>query len=142
MAERRSRGAGRTLRGIDELAALVGAYCWVERRIFQIAGAWACSPDDAPAAPGDRAHDELRVWCAALSRRHGSLAGCWAERLPVRAGVDPDGLVAPPAGPLPAALAVLAGEHDTVTGVTVLAAAAAARACAACTGATWPPPHA
>ena len=39
----RGRGAG-----IDELAGLVGAYCWVENRIFEVSGAWAT---DGPVTP-------------------------------------------------------------------------------------------
>ena len=76
-------------RSIDELAVLVGRYCWTEHRIFELAGAWAATPAE------DAAGAEVRVWCAALSRRHGELAGRWAERLPVRAGVDAAALVAP-----------------------------------------------
>jgi hypothetical protein len=132
-------------RGIDELAALVGAYVWVERRIFSITGAWATSPSaigkdadvardsvprdsvprdadasDADArgsdahdadACGSNAHDaEARVWCAAVSRRHGALAGRWAERLPFRAGVDAGALVAAPPGALDGALDALAAS--------------------------------
>jgi hypothetical protein len=52
----------------------------------------------------------LRVWCAAASRHHGELAGRWAARLPVRAGVDPTALVAAPPGPLAGALDALAAE--------------------------------
>jgi hypothetical protein len=51
---------------------------------------------------------ECRVWCAASSRRHGSLAGRWAEHLPVRAGVDAAALVIAPDGPLAPALEELA----------------------------------
>jgi hypothetical protein len=94
-------------RGIDELASLVGAYAWVEHRIFQLTGSWASTPDPG-AAPGPA----LRVWCAAVSRHHGELAGRWAARLPVRAGVDPAALVAAPAGPLGGALDALAAEPD------------------------------
>ena len=36
-----TEGATTTWRGIDELAELVGGYCWVEKRIFESAGAWA-----------------------------------------------------------------------------------------------------
>ena len=80
----------RPWRGIDELARLVGAYGWVEHRIFQLTGVWASAPSEgADAAPGP----ELRVWCAAVSRHHGEVAGRWAERLPVRAGIDPAALV-------------------------------------------------
>jgi hypothetical protein len=96
-------------RGIDELARLVGAYAWLENRIFQLTGAWASAPDrDAGAAP----EAALRVWCAAVSRHHGELAGRWAARLPVRAGVDPAALVAAPVGPLAGALDALAAEPD------------------------------
>jgi hypothetical protein len=96
-------------RGVDELASLVGAYAWVEHRIFQLTGAWASAPDgEAGAAP----EPALRVWCAAASRHHGELAGRWAARLPVRAGVDPTALVAAPAGPLAGALDALAAEPD------------------------------
>jgi hypothetical protein len=96
-------------RRIDELAELVGVYCWVERRIFELSGAWAAGPRalEDPSARG-----ELRVWCAAASRRHGELAARWAERLPVRAGVDRVELVRPPPGPLAGALEALATEPD------------------------------
>jgi hypothetical protein len=90
-------------RGIDELARLVGAYAWVEHRIFQLTGSWVSAPDPGPA---------LRVWCAAVSRHHGEMAGRWAARLPVRAGVDPAALVAAPDGPLAGAFDALAAEPD------------------------------
>ncbi len=104
-------GAAPIWRHIDDLAVLVGAYCWAERRIFELAGAWAAGPGpiEDPAAVA-----ELRVWCAATSRRHGALAARWAERLPVRAGVDAAELVQAPAGPLSGALDALAGEPDWV----------------------------
>ncbi|HEX3333409.1 MAG TPA: hypothetical protein VHS57_03660 [Acidimicrobiales bacterium] len=92
-------------RTIDELAALVGAYCWLERRLFELAGGWAASRGDGGLeAPVDAGAAACRVWCAAASRRHGLLAGRWAERLPVRAGVDAAAFVTPPGGPLAAAL--------------------------------------
>jgi hypothetical protein len=93
--------AGLTWRGIDELAALIGAYCWAENRVFELTGAWASGADDGAAGSLEPA---LRVWCAGVSRRHGLLAASWAERLPVRAGVDRTALVTPPAGPLCPAL--------------------------------------
>ena len=84
-------------RGIDELAALVGHYGWLEARLFELTGRWATAPAGDGAAPDGRA-DELRVWCAAASRRHGELAAHWAQRLPVRAGVDAGALVVAPVG--------------------------------------------
>jgi len=102
-------------RSIDELAELVGAYCWLEHRIFELAGAWATGPTE-----GDDAVAGLRVWCAAASRRHGDLAQRWAEHLPVRAGVDPAELVRAPAGPLAGALDALAAEPDDLARTGVL----------------------
>jgi hypothetical protein len=122
---------GRRWRGIEELAGLVGAYCWVEWRIFQLAGAWASRPNGAAGAASGA---EVRIWCAAASRRHGALAGRWAERLPARAGVDTTGAVMPPAGPLAEALDALAAEPDTVVGATVLVEAALPRLVAAYEG--------
>ncbi len=107
----------RAWRGIDDLAGLVGAYCWVENRIFEVSGAWATDGGDdhegglAPA---------LRVWCAGVSRRHGLLAARWAERLPVRAGVDRAALMRAPAGPLAGALGAMAATPDARVGVETL----------------------
>jgi hypothetical protein len=104
-------------RRIDELARLVGRYCWTEHRIFELAGAWATAPaTDGVEAVGA----EVRVWCAAVSRRHGDLARSWAERLPVRAGVDPAALVAP-SGQLASAFDALGAVTDPVCGAGVLA---------------------
>jgi hypothetical protein len=83
-----------TWRSIDELAALVGAYCWLELRLFELTGGWAARQGDGDGP--DAIAAERRVWCAGASRRHGSLAGRWAERLPVRAGMDLAALVTPP----------------------------------------------
>ena len=107
----------RAWRGIDELAGLVGAYCWVENRIFEVSGAWATDGSDAHEgglAPA------LRVWCAGVSRRHGVLAAQWAERLPVRAGVDRAALMRAPAGPLAGALGAMAATPDARVGVETL----------------------
>jgi hypothetical protein len=115
--------AGGVWRGIDDLSRLVGAYCWVEHRIFELTGAWASAPaDDAgTGTASERAlQAERRVWCAAVSRHHGALAGCWAERLPVRAGIDRCALVAPPDGHLADALDALEAEPDLCTGVGTL----------------------
>jgi hypothetical protein len=96
-------GAGR--RTIQQLAALVGHYCWVEQRLFALTGAAATAPALVAGDPGEA---ECRVWFAASARRHGTLAARWAEHLPMRAGVDRDALVAPPPGGLPGLLDELA----------------------------------
>ena len=113
--------AAKAWRGIDELAELVGVYCWVENRIFEICGAWASAPDKiADPDPDPDPDPALRVWCAAVSRRHGLLAARWAERLPVRAGVDAAALVAAPPGPLSDALDALGTGADLSAGVAAL----------------------
>ncbi len=110
-------------RQIDDLGRLVGAYCWLEHRIFAVTGSWAT---------GDHALDPaLRVWCAAVSRRHAALAGCWEERLPVRAGVDRTGLVVAPGGPLDGLLGALADEPEARAGVAALVATVLPRLLAA-----------
>jgi NAD+ synthetase len=111
---------------IHELAVLVGAYCWIEQRVFALTGEWAARRATGARGATD-AHEsdgpddaELRVWCAASSRRHGALAARWAARLPVRAGVDPDALIAPPPGRVAARLEELEGESDLQRGVATL----------------------
>jgi hypothetical protein len=104
-------------RGIDELAALVGAYSWVENRIFEVCGVRASAPRQAGGDPLDAA---VRVWCAEVSRRHGELAVRWAERLPLRAHVDRADLVIAPAGPLAGAFDALGAEPDSRVCVAAL----------------------
>ncbi len=92
-------------RDIDQLAELVGRYCWLEHRLFVLTGAAASAPAVVAGDPGEA---ECRVWFAAASRRHGALAAGWTERMPVRAGVDRDALVLAPPRPLPGLLDDLA----------------------------------
>ena len=98
-------------RGIDALAALVGHYAWLEWRTFEVTGAWAARSEGDAAA---------RVWCAAAARRHGELATRWAERLPVRAGVDAGALVRPPSREAADALEQLGALDDVGIGTAVL----------------------
>ena len=55
-----------------------------------------------------------------MTGHHGVLGACWAERLPVRAGVDRAALVAAPCGPLADALDLLGAEKDLEAGVAAL----------------------
>lgn len=93
-------------RTIGELAEICGAYCWLENRLFELTGSWAT----APATSAD--HGEARVFFSETSAEHAFLAAQWHERLPVRAGVDPDALVIPPAGPVAEALRLLDDESS------------------------------
>ena len=95
-----------TWRGIDELAELVGAYCWVENRIFELSGAWASEP-------GGRAATGLRAGPAGLvRRRRPGATGCWRPAGPSGSRCGPAStaaaLVTAPAGPLAGALDALA----------------------------------
>jgi hypothetical protein len=121
-----AEGATRTpvWRGIEALGEAVGGYCWLERRVFELTGSWATT------AGGDALPAEMRVFFAAASRRHGSLAERWAARLPVRAGVAPSALVVEPPGLPPKVAASLAGTvtPETVTPGTVSPGTGRARA--------------
>jgi hypothetical protein len=101
-------------RGIDALAELVGYYAWLEWRLFELTGHWAARPSGEA---------ELQVWCAAVARRHGDLATRWAERLPVRAGVDAGALVRPPSTELAEVLERLSGLAEAGAGLGVLVTA-------------------
>jgi hypothetical protein len=89
-------------RTVDELAALVGGYCWQEGRLFALTGYWAGYDSGAPA---------LNVCFNEMSSRHGAHAARWRDRLPVRAGVAADALVVAPPG-WAAALDALADQPD------------------------------
>jgi hypothetical protein len=102
MAERCSGGV--VFRTIEELAERCGNYCWLENRLFALTGDRASVP-----ATGDPA---IRVFLSEMSAQHAFLAALWFDRLPVRAGVDPAGLVVPPPGGAGAALDLLEEEAD------------------------------
>ena len=85
---------------LDATAALVGGYRWIEQALFSLLGSWVT---DAPLP-------EVQVHLDAQSARHAWHAELWAERLPVRDGVDPDSLSVAPS-PVDAVLAALAGHQ-------------------------------
>lgn len=68
--------------------ALIGGFRWIEHRLFEVVGGWVA----------DEPCPSTRVLFSVLSRQHGEHAGLLAERLPARAGVDPDALTLPPPG--------------------------------------------
>jgi hypothetical protein len=106
-------------RTIGRLADRVGAYCWLERRLFEVTGAWAAGGGEA-AGKGEAA---AVVFLASASRRHGALADRWRDRLPVRAGADRSQLVVAPPGPLGGVLEALERTDAAVSwadGVTAL----------------------
>ena len=95
-------GAGSDFLTLDQLMARCGTYCWVEHRLFALTGQWA----------SDEGDPECRVLFSTMSRQHALVASQWRDRLPVRAGIDPEALVVPPAGPMGPALDVLEAQTD------------------------------
>ena len=65
--------------GLSQAAELLGSYCFVERRLFELTGAWSVEVD----RPG------VAVQLDRVSQQHAWHAELWAERLPVLAGVEP-----------------------------------------------------
>src|SRR5262245_20594683 len=73
-------------------ARLVGHYCWIEMRAFEILGAWTASvPEPA-----------VKVTLATHSRQHGWHAELWHDLLPVIGETGVDAFVTPPGGALAA----------------------------------------
>lgn len=107
--------------GVEEIGALRlhdaaerhGAFSWAERRLFELTGAWAAAPGPA---------DDARVLLFEASAQHAWHAELWADRLPVLAGVDREGLVRPCGDTL---AAVLESLEPPRTSDTAAAGAAA-----------------
>ena len=97
---------------LEASAALVGEYRWIEHALYRLLGEWVT---DMPIAA-------VQVHLDAQSMRHAWHAQLWAERLPVRAGDDPDGWTQP-SGPSTALFTALSGAAPPVEGP----------------GSTWPP---
>lgn len=103
---------------LEQWAALVGAYRWIEQRLFELAGSWV----QLTADPETRLHLDL------VSGEHGWHAELWEERLPVLDRLDPASLTRPlgPAlGPLFAEVHRLdhadrAGQTGTVLRLAIL----------------------
>jgi len=74
---------------LGQAAELLGTYCFVERRLFELTGAWSVEVD----------LPRVQVHLDELSQQHAWHAELWAERLPVLAGVEPETLIGPAAAP-------------------------------------------
>jgi hypothetical protein len=73
---------------LHQSAGLVGAYCAIERRLFELTGSSATGPEMAP---------DTQVYLDSLSAEHAWHAELWADRLPVVSGIDAQALVVIPA---------------------------------------------
>ena len=90
---------------LGRTAGLVGEYRWIEASLFRLLGEWV---SDMP-VPGVQVHLD------AQSMRHAWHAELWGDRLPVLAGVDPDGPTRPSAATA-ALFAALEGVEPTPEG--------------------------
>jgi hypothetical protein len=95
-------------RDVGQLADRVGAYCWIEHRLFTSLGQWAAQAGGV----GGPLVAEAIVFLAQASRGHAESAERWRQRLPVRAGVDQAALVIPPPGALGEVFDRLDAEPD------------------------------
>ncbi len=92
------RGEGATPLTLGVTAGLVGGYRWIEQALCELLGGWVT----------DIALPAVQVHLDAQAARHAWHAELWGDRLPVLAGVDPDGLTRPPE-PALGVLSALAG---------------------------------
>jgi hypothetical protein len=84
---------------LEDSARLVGGHCWVERRLFEVAGGWVkTTPEVEPKLMLDR-HSQHHAWRARQ----------WWDRLPVLDEIDRESLVVPP---VPAVAAVVGALND------------------------------
>ncbi len=80
-------------------ACLVGGYQWVERRLFEVLGAWV----------GSEPVPEAQLLFDVYSLQHAWHAELFADRLPTLDSIDPATLTVPPTAGVDRALLVLAG---------------------------------
>ncbi|MDA8356651.1 MAG: hypothetical protein M0Z95_10250 [Actinomycetota bacterium] len=108
---------------IVQMATIVGGYCWIERRLFEVTGRWASDPVllDAPDAPGaSRAPAAIRLHFDELRVQHARHSAEWADRLPLAHGFDRRALTVAPNPGVEAAIRLLeagipAAGHDEHT---------------------------
>jgi hypothetical protein len=72
---------------LHRAAGLLGAYCAVERRLFEVTGSLSSNPEML---------SEVQVYLDSLSAQHAWHAELWADRLPIVSGLDAQALVVLP----------------------------------------------
>jgi hypothetical protein len=91
---------------LEAQGRVIGAYQWIERRLFEVLGGWVATEPVA----------EARLLFDVYSLQHAWHAELWAERLPVLDGLDPTTLTLPPSAEVDRLLALLAGKAPTAGG--------------------------
>ena len=95
---------------IEVAGRVLGAYAWVEHRLFEVAGGFAATEPEPEAA----------IFFDVQSRRHAWHAELFAGLLPVLPGVDHGTLVSPPGLELETAMASLAELPGAAARLAVL----------------------
>jgi len=85
-----------------ESARRMGAYRWIESRLFEVLGSWAVSVPELEVKPVLAAHSHEHAWHAEL----------WREQLPTAAGMTPEGLTMPANEGVDAFFTALAGPES------------------------------
>lgn len=91
--------AGMAAMPLEQAARILGSYQWVERRLFEVLGAWVASEPD-PAA---------RLLFDAASQQHAWHARLFADRVPTIGDLDPASLAIPPSAEVDGLLGGLGG---------------------------------
>jgi hypothetical protein len=102
---------------LEDSSRLVGAHCWVERRLFEIAGSWVATTPEV----------EAKLMLDRHSQHHAWRARQWWDRLPVLDDVDRDQLVAPTGAAVAEVMSALSGLEGTVARLAGLYRVALAR---------------
>ncbi len=92
---------------LEQSARRMGAYRWIEERLFEALGAWSALVPEP----------EVKARLAAEAREHAWHAELWHERLPTAGDMTPDGLTEPASGAvatLATALVDSEAEHQTI----------------------------
>lgn len=103
--------------GLHASGRLIGSHRWWELAAFELLGTWVARVADPPAKVLLDRHSAHCAWRAAQ----------WADRLPVLADVDRDGLVQPPDPPAAAAVEAMRGLGQGAGDADVICLAAAYR---------------
>ena len=90
--------------GLEQQAMVVGSHRWVERKLFEILGAWVADEPSDPARVLFDLHSKQHAW-------HSELFG---ERLPVLDWIDPDALTRAPSPQAERALELAGGAGSTL----------------------------
>ena len=97
------RPAGSGFLTLEEAAARIRSYLWVEERTFEVLGRWVPTVRES----------RVKALLAAQSRTHGWHAELWRDRVPAPAGLPVGRLADPPERRLGAFLAALAEPSST-----------------------------